>query len=588
MLSSLEQTSKYVRSIVFSFLRVKDITALLFVNKRLRNFALEFFAEYKEIKIKEYDLLRLSHLLDLRRVLSYFPKIATLRINAYNLSVDNFESLPRTLVKLALLNCKESLLLQRRLYENIQNRVGATLKDLRIEYHDSDSTEPVQAPPKDFLLCLEDFAKNMKVLKKLDFKIVFKGWHPYDMHTLNNIVFYCFHQNSESLTSVHFNYLIVHPFVPKPNKNIKSIKIEASEGYFFDDNNAPVIFGLNNSTIIFLANQFRDLEEISVTDHTNYKKALSDSVMNSLVGRHPNIRCLCLNSYSYKLDMNETSILQTITALPSLEKFGLASCKNLCLSSMFSLSLSLHNVKYLTLDFTDVDDNDLQIITELLEQLEFISTKCCYQITEEGFIHLCQHLFKLKAGNFKYVKSFTSVCLENLLFYSPNLQKIKLGNNTLTNEDINHLFTKGSRLKEITLSSMNGSDQFSQECFSHLNCSHITLWRLKALDLSNNHLLKDISIFHLLQLELPSLSYLSLEGCIKLTKKAFEYIGHSKIAQNLFGLNFYIKEVVIDKDLFSEVKKKMKRLAYLFLYNCSTHRSLKYIYEDIDITLLEQ
>jgi hypothetical protein len=79
--------------------------------------------------------------------------------------------------------------------------------------------------------------------------------------------------------------------------------------------------------------------------------------------------------------LNETLIFSAVSTLTALEKLGLASCKNVDFSNIMSIEHSLDNLRYLVLDFTDIDDDDIYAMSDLLKKLEFFSLKCCNKIT---------------------------------------------------------------------------------------------------------------------------------------------------------------------------------------------------------------
>jgi hypothetical protein len=129
------------------------------------------------------------------------------------------------------------------------------------------------------------------------------------------------------------------------------------------------------------------------------------------LNKHPNLTSLSINSYSNKFDVALTTLLTAASQLPNLQKFGFASCKNMRINNILNIAPSFLYVRYLTLDFSDIDDNDLDSMSEMLPKLEFLSMKCCYKVTEEGFENLCGQLTSVVAVNFKYVKAFTSSAL---------------------------------------------------------------------------------------------------------------------------------------------------------------------------------
>lgn len=578
-------TSKYTRSVIFDYLRVIDLAPLVFVSKKMHQYIRDYTQESRVIKIKENDIARLSKLKDIKLFFSSFPKLISLKINAFNMTTDCFLYIPRTIATLSLTNCKESLLRDSNFFLNILDRVSHSLENLKIEYHEDETEYGII--PTEFLQVVKNFAAGLKLLKNLAVHIIFKNQHKYYTRSMTNLLFYTFHQHSPNVQYLHFNYLVVIPSFPKPNTSVKALKVESSDGYApkFEDTN--IFFGVNTSTINLLATKFTDLSEIILTDHLMMKKSLTDTVVSNLIEKHPNLNALCLNCYSDKFSVPDTCILHTLSSLNSLDRLGFASCKNFCVSSILSITQNFLKIRSLNLDFTDIDDTDIWNMTDMIERLEMLSLKCCFKITEEGFVYLCQHLFELKIANFKYVKCFGSQALNCLVTSATKLKKLKLANNSVSNEDLFRVLSNPRNLNDLTWSAMNSTDEFSQECFLQCIQEGITCWKLKNLDLSQNGSLSDDSISDLCHLNLPSLCDLSLNRCRNLTVMSLKTLSLSRLRDKLITLNFSIEGVILEKGEFGQILEKMKKLATILIHDCQKHKCLVPIYENrIEITLI--
>jgi hypothetical protein len=189
------------------------------------------------------------------------------------------------------------------------------------------------------------------------------------------------------------------------------------------------------------------------------------------------------------------------------------------------------------------------------------------------------------AVNFKYVKAFTSSALKNLTDNSPKLRKIKLANNSLTNDDLTYLLRFGN-IKDISWMAMNLSTEFSPECFKELMDERVVLWKLKVLDFSQNTTINDATIEDLCDIRIPYLSYLSLESCKRLTIESLVCIALANIGRNLYTLNFNIEGVSLERQDFELVEENMKRLGSLILAKSSKNEYYREFLPKIEISLL--
>ena len=582
--------SKYARSLIFSFLRVRDISSLLFVNKKARSFALEFFQENRSIKIQKYDTQRITKENVVKNLFKTFPYLQILKINAFNFSTECLQYLPRTLVYLNLLNCEEYLLLKTEFYLNIQQRLSKGLRELHVEYNKSLSRNfPIEENPY-LPSILEEFAKQMTHLESITVWAISPENHQYHFKSLNNLIFYTFYAHSKSLTTVNFNNLVVSQDTLMTNTKITNIKVKTVEGTFIDPQFGQQIFGINDETMTFLTYHFPHIENLSLCDFSmSYRKVISDNVLLNFVLKNSSLKTLYLNSYSYKFHLSEITILQTVSTLSSLRCLGIASCKNFQLGNIASVTPNLFSVRELNLDFTDIDDYSIQLASELFGKLRTISLKCCKKISEEGFNFLTQRLINLEGCNFKYNINFGSTALQNLIYYSKKLRKLKLANNYISNKDITSVFEYTHNIKELVLCSMNDSDQFTSDCFFDLVNSKLlqapSFWKIKSIDLSNNAYIKDQTIIDLTKLNLINLCFLSLQDCTNLTVESFIKIAFSCFGPKLIELNFCIQKVEIDLQVFKICKPKFRKLATLDLYETSIHNNLAKNYYEINFFL---
>ncbi|RZK04550.1 MAG: hypothetical protein EOO43_22315 [Flavobacterium sp.] len=370
MSESFTSLSKYEYSIIFSFLRVRDLTPLLFLNKRINNFILNYFQENRSIKIQKYDIQRLSRDSTIKSFFNAFPNLQILKINAYNFTADSLKYLPRTLTYLNLLNCEEYLLLKSEFYHNIQHRLSKSLKELHIEYNKYISDRLPHTENEEIEFIIPQFASEMSRLESLTVWALSPEEHRYHIHSLNNLFFYAFYQNSQSLRNINFNSLVVSHTTRLAKTQISNIKIKTVEGKLYGDQLDQQIFGINDETLSFLTQYFPKIDYLSICDFTmSFRKNLSDTALLSFVTKNPDLKTLYLNSYSYKFHLNEMTILQTLSSLQNLNSFGLASCKNFQLGNAISVTPNLFSIRDLNLDFTDIDDYAIHLARDLFGNL---------------------------------------------------------------------------------------------------------------------------------------------------------------------------------------------------------------------------
>jgi len=273
-----------------------------------------------------------------------------------------------------------------------------------------------------------------------------------------------------------------------------------------------------------------------------------------------------------------------------LRYFGMSSCKNIGMNVVCEFMKNNHSIKELNLDFTEVNDYSLQILTDTLkDELESISLKNCSKITHEGLQYMCSNLTQLQSFDVKWTNTFESEALRALISNCPNIKKLKLADNEIDDADIKLVVTKLKNLIKLSLSHVDKNECVSANCYRFREIgpvkNYMVFDNIKWLDVSHNSLMNDDSIKDLAR-AFPTLEFLNLANCERLTIETLEHLANSKMKRTLIHLNFCVSAVhKYNPKRLRDIFEDFRKLMVVYLKTSNTAEELKEIMRCICVVL---
>ncbi|KAH7288149.1 hypothetical protein KP509_31G014500 [Ceratopteris richardii] len=299
-------------------------------------------------------------------------------------------------------------------------------------------------------------------------------------------------------------------------------------------------FHITDTTLTLIADNCPLLKELNLVEKTIAESAVTDSGILHLAERASALRILKLKPIQCSI-ASEVAIMQLVNFCGNLSHVELSNFKHLSDPPVYELVQKCVNLMELSLDYSQISDTSLELISIHCKGLRSISLKCCRKLTDLGIkaLHQCGSLESANLGQASGLTdgSLTAICTGN-----PHLKVLVAGYGQVSDKGLRAV-ASCMHLRELALNNCShvtnrGIKQIAGGCpmlrFIALSyCEHITdsavislakgCPRLLKVRLDGCRLLSNPSV-RILSSTNKKLRYLSMQHCTKLTDDVFQYL----------------------------------------------------------------
>lgn len=210
----------------------------------------------------------------------------------------------------------------------------------------------------------------------------------------------------------------------------------------------PAQLTLTDLSIQVLSRCFPGLKSLCITDYTPSAE-LTDIGLRMLVKTWPNLWRLRLSSRSEEAvrQVSDLGLMTLLSQCNQLQDLALDSFKLLTDATLAELSVSCPHIHSLSLDYTSVTGEGLQLLSSL--QLRRLSLKGCRRVREEGLTELLRSQPGLQRVNLSCTSGVTDGVVEALM-NCPELERLTL-NEAMVSESVFSTLAEMVRLQGLAV-----------------------------------------------------------------------------------------------------------------------------------------
>lgn len=334
------------------------------------------------------------------------------------------KSLPAAISRLSLSYLPASVPSQKSFYEDLLRFHQLSALTLQIDYCDEKFDLKIPNLREDLLVQMQSTWKQLPHLTKLSLKcknLEQKHCLKTPEGSIGTLIFLSLTQLKECpVEDLCIENLNQPPELQKqllnnyyPLKQLKKIRIKKTID--LDQLFEHFVCGISTYSFHFIL-QFltSQIAHFEVTDqsYTVKQKSIDESMFLQFLNKLPNITRLQLNSYKINFLVQQQSLLQLALQYTSLRSLDLASCQNLNSTVFQEIFLQNHaTLQVLNLDFTQIEDQDLEFINSYNIQLVSLSLNKCKRLSKQGLLEFFSQQKSLSYLSLRHLLSVTKAVL---------------------------------------------------------------------------------------------------------------------------------------------------------------------------------
>jgi F-box/leucine-rich repeat protein 2/20 len=360
--------------------------------------------------------------------------------------------------------------------------------------------------------------------------------------------------------------------------------------------------GITDLGLSFLEGGMRTRHRLRLLDMSECEH-ITDKGLHTVANMCPNLQCLLIADVG---KVSVKGINHVAVRCKHIKWIDISGCIRITDASIESVAKARSPLTRLDLENNNITDKGVKMLTHGCRLLTHLNLVDCDHITDESLSHISQHLKRLEVLSLADNTQFTSHGLHALIgggSMVTRLRKLNLTNcHSVTNHTLVFLLTKCTELESLVLRfceniSADGLESVHQAKYlceldlhgchrvNDVALEHVALNQsIQTLILSALPNISDTGIKYLVR-GCPSLRYLSLDSCVKLTDQSMFHIAFTcmrlaalsvrncpHVSHPIYGKRSYARLI----DVYSEQRwtRFRKQGDVLMHHTHHTHNSL--------------